>query len=35
MDYIVNRNSATGEEIQLSYKDYGTGRPVVLIHGGL
>ncbi|PIQ20576.1 MAG: alpha/beta hydrolase, partial [Cytophagales bacterium CG18_big_fil_WC_8_21_14_2_50_42_9] len=33
MDYIVNKNTASGEEVQLSYKDYGNGRPVVLIHG--
>ena len=33
MEYILSKDSATGEEIQISYKDYGTGRPVVLIHG--
>jgi non-heme chloroperoxidase len=29
----VKTNDTTGEEVQLSYKDYGQGRPVVLIHG--
>jgi len=33
MEYIINKNSDTGEEVNISYKDYGTGRPVVLIHG--
>lgn len=33
MKYITRNDSTTGEEIQLSYKDYGEGRPVVLIHG--
>ncbi|RYZ25696.1 MAG: alpha/beta hydrolase [Chitinophagaceae bacterium] len=33
MKYITTKDAATGEEIQLSYKDYGQGRPVVLIHG--
>jgi len=33
MKYIKTKDAATGEEIQLSYKDYGKGRPVVLIHG--
>jgi len=33
MEYIVNKNSTTGEEVNISYKDYGNGRPVVLIHG--
>ncbi|ANE52377.1 alpha/beta fold hydrolase [Flavisolibacter tropicus] len=33
MKYITRNDSNTGEEIQLSYKDYGKGRPVVLIHG--
>lgn len=32
MKYITTKD-ASGEEIQLSYKDYGNGRPVVLIHG--
>jgi pimeloyl-ACP methyl ester carboxylesterase len=33
MKYIKTNDATTGEEIQLSYKDYGNGRPVVLIHG--
>jgi pimeloyl-ACP methyl ester carboxylesterase len=33
MKYITTEDATTGEEIQLSYKDYGSGRPVVLIHG--
>lgn len=33
MKYITRNDSTTGEEIQLSYKDYGEGRPVVLVHG--
>src|SRR3954464_11055104 len=33
MKYITTTDTATGEEVQLSYKDYGEGRPVVLIHG--
>ena len=33
MKFIKSKDAATGEEIQLSYKDYGKGRPIVLIHG--
>ncbi|MBB1284054.1 alpha/beta hydrolase [Flavisolibacter sp. BT320] len=33
MKYITSKDASTGEEIQISYKDYGKGRPVVLIHG--
>jgi non-heme chloroperoxidase len=33
MKYVTTKDMTTGEEIQLSYKDYGSGRPVVLIHG--
>lgn len=33
MNYIKSKNSVTGEEIKISYKDYGNGKPVVLIHG--
>lgn len=33
MKYITTTDAGTGEEIQLSYKDYGHGRPVILIHG--
>ncbi|MDQ3279108.1 MAG: alpha/beta hydrolase, partial [Bacteroidota bacterium] len=32
MKYVTSKD-AKGEEIQISYKDYGQGRPVVLIHG--
>ena len=33
MKYITTKDATTGEEIELSYKDYGQGRPVILIHG--
>jgi pimeloyl-ACP methyl ester carboxylesterase len=33
MKYITTKDSNTGEEIEISFKDYGQGRPVVLIHG--
>jgi non-heme chloroperoxidase len=33
MKYITTKDAVTGEDVQLSYKDYGQGRPVVLIHG--
>lgn len=33
MEFIKAKEATTGEEVQLSYKDYGQGRPVVLIHG--
>ncbi|MEJ7740298.1 MAG: alpha/beta hydrolase [Chitinophagaceae bacterium] len=33
MNYIITKDGTSGEEVQLSYKDYGQGRPVVLIHG--
>lgn len=33
MKYIKSKDATSGEEIQISYKDYGQGRPVVLIHG--
>lgn len=33
MKFIKTKNAATGEDLQISYKDYGQGRPVVLIHG--
>lgn len=33
MKFITTKDSSTGEEIQLSYCDYGHGRPVVLLHG--
>ncbi|MEI6948985.1 alpha/beta hydrolase [Paraflavisolibacter sp. H34] len=33
MNYITTKEAATGEQVQLSYEDYGSGRPVVLLHG--
>jgi pimeloyl-ACP methyl ester carboxylesterase len=33
MKFITTNDTRTGEEIRLSYCDYGKGRPVVLIHG--
>lgn len=33
MNYIVTTEKTTGEEVRISYKDYGKGKPVVLIHG--
>ncbi|OLY93346.1 Pimeloyl-ACP methyl ester carboxylesterase [Cnuella takakiae] len=33
MKFIKLKDAASGEEVQISYKDYGQGRPVVLIHG--
>ncbi len=30
---ITSRDLTTGEELQISFKDYGSGKPVVLIHG--
>ena len=33
MEFIQTNDLSTGEEIQLSYKSYGKGRPIVLIHG--
>lgn len=33
MEYIKRTDPQSGEEIRLSYKDYGEGTPVVLIHG--
>lgn len=33
MEFIRTKDATTGEDLQLSYKDYGKGRPVVLIHG--
>ena len=31
--YITSRDLTTGEELQISFKDYGSGKPIVLIHG--
>lgn len=33
MKFITTKDANTGEEIKLSYCDYGKGNPVVLIHG--
>jgi non-heme chloroperoxidase len=33
MKYIKTKDASTGEEVSLSYKDYGSGQPVILIHG--
>jgi len=33
MKFVTTKDTTTGEDVQLSYKDYGQGRPVVLIHG--
>jgi pimeloyl-ACP methyl ester carboxylesterase len=33
MNYIESRDAGTGEAVKLSYEDFGTGSPVVLIHG--
>lgn len=33
MKFITTTDQSSGEKVQLSYKDYGSGRPVVLIHG--
>ncbi len=31
--YITSRDLTTGQELEISFKDYGSGKPVVLIHG--
>lgn len=33
MHFITAKDTRTGEEVRLSYNTYGTGRPIVLIHG--
>ena len=33
MDFIKTTDTSTGEQVEISYKDYGHGRPIVLIHG--
>jgi non-heme chloroperoxidase len=33
MEYITTTDSQYGKEINIAYSDYGTGDPVVLIHG--
>jgi non-heme chloroperoxidase len=33
MKYLTTTDKITGEEIRIAYSDYGTGKPVILIHG--
>src|SRR5690606_16126845 len=33
MKFIQSKNLATQETINIAYNDYGTGKPVILIHG--
>lgn len=33
MKLLTIKDAASGEDLQISYKDYGQGRPVVLVHG--
>lgn len=33
MKFIEVKDASTGEAVQISYKDYGQGKPLVLIHG--
>ncbi len=33
MKFIESKDAVNGEAVQISYKDYGRGRPVVLLHG--
>lgn len=33
MKFIESRDASTDETVKLSYEDYGTGNPVILIHG--
>lgn len=33
MKFIESKDNTTGEAVQLAYFDYGTGKPVILIHG--
>lgn len=33
MKYITTTDKRTGEEIRITYSDYGHGKPVILIHG--
>lgn len=33
MDFITTKDAVSGKDIALSYKDYGQGKPVILIHG--
>ena len=33
MNYIETNNAAAGHPVRIYYNDYGTGKPVILIHG--
>lgn len=33
MNYIETNNDAAGNPVKINYSDYGTGKPVILIHG--
>jgi len=33
MNYIESNKDATGTQVRIYYNDYGTGKPVILIHG--
>jgi len=33
MNYIESSNDATGTPVRIYYNDYGTGKPIILIHG--
>jgi non-heme chloroperoxidase len=33
MKYITSKDLRTGEDVRISYNSYGSGKPVVLIHG--
>lgn len=33
MKHIISKDKTTGEDIRISYKDYGSGKPIVFIHG--
>jgi non-heme chloroperoxidase len=33
MNYIKTKNDAAGNPVKINYNDYGTGSPVILIHG--
>jgi len=33
MNYIESSNDATGKPLRIYYNDYGTGKPIILIHG--
>ncbi len=33
MNYIETNNDASGNPVKINYNDYGTGKPIILIHG--